>query len=500
MKNKIVTIILYFISFVAILLFCSAIWVKKTFGQISIDSFFYTVTSGLEGTESGMVFKYFTGPFLIAVLIIIAAIVIPRLNYKNIPFLNFKIFKFKFEWNIFKIIDKIKIAIPFILLVGSMFFVYKYFDIEGYIRTNLVYTTFIEDHYVDPKTAKIEFKEKRNLIHIYVESLEVTFSDKANGGVLDFNLIPNLTNLSKEEDSVRFSSSTGLGFYNTRATNWTIAGMLGQTAGINLITYHPEDYGATGPFLPGVYSLGEILADNGYKNVLFIGSDANFGARNNYFEKHGNYEIKDYYYAIEKGYIPGDYYEWWGIEDGKLFEFAKKEINELAQGDQPFNFTMLTTNTHHIGGFTESFCEKTYDESQYNAIKCSDQEVYDFVRWIQDQDFYENTTIVITGDHISMEPELFEQYESFYDRTCFNLFINPYKKTEYTNNRLFTTLDIYPTTVYSLGGEIEGNKLGLGVNLFSGEKTLYETYGRMGTEYEMQFNSKFYQEKLMKNK
>lgn len=497
MKNKIVSILLYFVAFIAILLFCSAIWVKKTFGLISIDSFFYTVTSGLEGTESGMVFKYFTGPFLITVLIIAACIILSRFKYKHIPILKVKIRKKKLEFDIFKFINKIKKFLPFILLIISVVFTILYFDIHTYIKNNFIYTTFVEDHYVDPKTTKIEFKEKRNLIHIYVESLEVTYLDKKNGGVYDFNLLPDLTNLSKEEDSVQFLSKNGLGFYNTRATGWTMAGMVGQTAGVNLITYNSDDYGAEGPFLPGVYSLGEILADNGYKNVFFIGSDATFGGRNNYFEKHGNYEIKDYYYAVEKGYIPGDYYEWWGYEDSKLFEFAKAEITELANSGQPFNFTTLTTNTHHIGGYVESFCKEPYGEKQYNAILCSQKEIYDFVKWIQAQDFYENTTIVITGDHLSMEPELFNKYEKIYDRTNYDLFINPYKKSEYTSDRLFTTLDIFPTIVYSLGGEIEGNKLGLGTNLFSGEKTLYETYGINKTEAEMQYNSKFYKEKLL---
>ena len=44
-----------------------------------------------------------------------------------------------------------------------------------------------------------------------------------------------------------------------------------------------------------------------------------------YFTQHGQYEIYDYYTAIEKGKIPEDYYVWWGFEDSKLYEYAKEE-------------------------------------------------------------------------------------------------------------------------------------------------------------------------------
>ena len=41
-------------------------------------------------------------------------------------------------------------------------------------------------------------------------------------------------------------------------------------------------------------------------------------------------------------------------------------------------------------------------------------------------------------------------------------------------NREFSVLDMFPTTLASLGVEIEGNRLGLGSNLMSNEKTLLE--------------------------
>lgn len=63
------------------------------------------------------------------------------------------------------------------------------------------------------------------------------------------------------------------------------------------------------------------------------------------------------------------------------------------------------------------------------------------------------------------------------DRAIYNVIINSAVEADSTKNRKFVTMDFYPTILASLGVEIEGNRLGLGTNLFSKEKTLAEKYG-----------------------
>ena len=84
-----------------------------------------------------------------------------------------------------------------------------------------------------------------------------------------------------------------------------------------------------------------------------------------------------------------------------------------------------------------------------------------------------------------------------YERTNYNVFINTGKKNVNTNNRLISSLDIYPTTVASIGGKIKGDKLGLGTNLFSGEKTLYEEYGKEFVESELYKNSSYFKKHII---
>ena len=59
-------------------------------------------------------------------------------------------------------------------------------------------------------------------------------------------------------------------------------------------------------------------------------------------------------------------------------------------------------------------------------------------------------------------------------------------------------MDFYPTTLASLGVKIDGDKLGLGVNLFSDEQTLLEKYGFKKVDEEFAKVSAFYNKKLLK--
>ena len=49
-----------------------------------------------------------------------------------------------------------------------------------------------------------------------------------------------------------------------------------------------------------------------------------------------------------------------------------------------------------------------------------------------------------------------------------------------------------PTTLAALGCEVEGNRAGLGVNLYAPQKTLLETYGIDYVDGELQKRSDFY--------
>ena len=226
-----------------------------------------------------------------------------------------------------------------------------------------------------------------------------------------------------------------------------------------------------------------------------VGSDADFGGRKTYFATHDVDRIYDLYTAREDGIVPPNYWEWWGMEDLHLYTYAKQELTKLAQQDQPFAFTMLTVDTHHIGGYTCSKCGSDYEESYDNVYACASRQVMEFVQWIQDQSFYENTTIIITGDHFSMDKGYFNRNtEEGYVRHGYNCFINAPVTPVKTENRQFSALDMFPTTLAALGCTIEGDQLGFGVNLFSDKDTKIEEFGYSRFSEELQKRTDYYTE------
>ena len=176
----------------------------------------------------------------------------------------------------------------------------------------------------------------------------------------------------------------------------------------------------------------------------------------------------------------------------KLFHFAREELLKLAQSGEPFNFTVLTADTHFPDGYHCPLCREEYDEPYPNVLRCSARQVASFVEWIQLQPFYENTTIVISGDHLTMDPVLMETVDENYVRTVYNCVINAPKEPVQEKNRSFATFDMLPTTLSALGVSVEGDRMGLGTDLFSESKTLAEEYGFEALNEELQKNSLFY--------
>lgn len=357
-------------------------------------------------------------------------------------------------------------------------------------------TNIFDDYYVDGKNVEIAFpKDKRNLIYIFVESLETSNVSKENGGLFEDSIIPNLERLAL--DNINFSGNEKLGgAYSAYGTGWTAAAMIAHTSAIPL-KVSLYDFNINSTRFMNVTTIGDILSENGYNNYLLLGSNAEFGGRKAYFINH-NYLIKDYYTAIEEEKISDDYYEWWGYEDVKLFEYAKELLTDISSSGKPFNLTMLTADTHFTDGYIDASCENKFDDHYANSFYCSDSKIGEFVEWIKGQVFYEDTTIVIVGDHTTMQDGFYDK-EDDDKRSVYNVFINAKVDGNYEDkNRVFTTMDMFPTTLAALGVDIEGDRLGLGTNLFSDKKTIPEIIGMDKFNDEIMKNSVYYYDYIRK--
>lgn len=473
-------ILTVFIAGLSVLLALSVRWMFATWTNLSMDELVYHLTAPLDGTNTDMIWDYVRVCAVPTILVIFFLILI-LIAWRK-----------KEKVHLFRGIINLVALVGIIVMLG---YTWTELGVGDYLKDQNTESKFIEDEYVDPTDVEVVFPEqKRNLIYIFLESMETTYSDVDDGGAFDENVIPELTEIAQTNEDFSGADPKLNGGYSLAGTTWTMGAMFAQTSGLPLnISISANDMDTQDSFFPGVTTLGDILSDAGYTQTLLIGSEAQFGGRKLYFQEHGNYEMEDYSYAIENGLIPSDYKVWWGYEDQKLFEFAKEKLLQLSQGDEPFNLTMLTVDTHFEDGYVCEQCPTEYDTQYSNVMACSSRQVGEFLKWIQQQDFYENTTIVISGDHPTMDSDYCAEIdqEGNYDRRVFTAYINAAAYAQDQQERTYSTFDNFPTTLAALGVQIDGDRLGLGTNLFSGTKTLLEEFGNSKVNAELKKKSEF---------
>ncbi|MBQ8766217.1 MAG: LTA synthase family protein [Clostridia bacterium] len=495
---KVVSLVLFALGVAA---FTGTIWGKEAFGDLEPDQILINLNSPTEGTDIGVYISLFEGPVLTTALLTTIFCIVVFSKRKLIFEKNDKIYSVLPDF----VIRILCVVLSIVIFIGGCAFGINKFQLTTLISAYFADSPYIEENYVDPNSANLKFpEEKRNLIHIYLESMENTFFSKELGGYFDENLMPDLTELCKEGYSFSNLESGFGGPPTSTGGNWSVASMVNMSTGLPMkVPVDRNAYGAKDNFLPGAVTLGDILHEQGYEQSVMFGADAAFGGLDFFFESHGDFEILDHKAAKELGWLPEDYKVFWGYEDDKLYEFAKKELTRLGESGKPFHFVMETADTHAPDGYLSEKAEKKFDSQYANCIYYSQAEAVKFVRWIQEQDFYENTTIVLIGDHLSMARDFCTPINNDgYYRTCFNLFINP--PEELCNidksrlyNRDWAVFDMFPTLVACLGIEFDGERLGIGTNLFSDEQTLFERDGVSFVNKELENRSNFYNNNIL---
>lgn len=478
------------------LLFFLTIWMASRYDKVTLDQFIYQMKSSAAGANRSIFNSAVVrvGVFgVVSTILELALYWLCRGEALRARFIR-KFRNTKFA----RFVSRRAVALIAAILVFSSCLFTVELNLVQFVSAATTESVFIEDHYVDPNHTKLTFPEqKRNLIYIFLESMETTFGETEAGGPIYDNFIPELTMLAQE--NVNFSNDDGVGgALSFSGTTWTAAAMVTQTSGINVqVPLEAEYFGGKNGYMPGVVSIGEVLEDAGYNQTLLVGSDAEFGGRESYFLEHGNYNIVDLKTLKERGWLSEDYRIWWGFEDAKLFAAAKLELTALASQGEPFNFTMLTCDTHFPDGYRCKECQNEYPERYPTVMRCSSRMLYEFIEWIQEQPFYENTTIVLCGDHLTMDPDFMQDVDENYLRTVYNCIINPAVEPVREKNREFGTFDMFPTTLAAMGVEIQGDRLGLGTNLFSDKQTLCEMYGFEALDWELQKRSEFYNDRFL---
>lgn len=332
------------------------------------------------------------------------------------------------------------------------------------------------------RVAPVNQDEKtRNLIFIIMESMETSFSDSV---FQKENLIRELVSLKKDEYNFSENEAFG-GGEDTRGSWNTISAIVSKTTGCPLLMAYSADQRP----LPRVVSVYDIIRKFGYYNVFLQGTDGDFEGKRPFLMSHGIDELYDMeklkdYQDLDEKYRHFEYEQMVsfdaGITDRSLLNIAKRILDTLAQKDH-FSLSILTMETHFPYGFYNEQCGEGVNhfsnESLFRGtIRCASKDVRAFIEWVKQQPFYENTEIVVVGDHLFMGEYLVQK--DYDKRQWIDIFINPQLRPTNLKNRKFTSADIAPSILESMGFEIANHRMGFGVSLFSDQETLLEKRGR----------------------
>lgn len=312
-------------------------------------------------------------------------------------------------------------------------------------------------HYIYPDKVSIAPPAKpRNLVLVYVESLEDTYRDIP---LFQRNLLQGLDQLG------------GLSFGRFRqapGTGWTIAGITASQCALPLKSVSLYDGNAQGQnirtFLPSAVCLGDILHRYGYRNVYMGGDSRTFSGKGMFFQDHRYGEVygRD---QLRSGQRNEELNEW-GLFDDALLARARNKLDQLHKAGQPFNLTISTIDTHGPWGHLSRLCKGRGARMFVDVVECSANQVADFVQYIRKRGYLKDTNVVIMGDHLAMWNPVYEaKLEPRAERYVYNRFISnqPHAK----NREEIVHFDMLPTILEFLGFNIEGGKLGLGYSAIS---------------------------------
>ena len=495
-------------------------YLKKNFSMVTMDELYFYWANGITYTNNGIIILAFKTciPYILLILtlfiVVLYDITLGKLKfYFSVKYLykkkkkkrNKTIFKDRnkdlpIQIYPFKIINNHKIISTILLTVFSLYISLVNLNAIKFIKNSNTKSKFIEINYVAPEKVPVTFDEKRNLIFIIVESLETSFFTKEQGGHWDYEVTPELYSLLTEEDSTTFyNNNLSEQMIMLQRNTWTTAGVIVNTTALPFKVIIDGNQYHSDNFMNGAYALGDMLKDNGYYTELISSARTNFGGLSEYYTKHGAFNIIDINSLKQnKLTINNKEKNGWGFSDKYLFDTAKSRLTTLSQNDEPFYMQLITIDTHFPDGFMYSYSTKKYKTQYENVYATTSKQIYDFVNWVKEQDFYDNTTIVIVGDHISMQSDYFASRGLIdTDRFIYSTYINSSVEAKKNEGRIYTGLDTYPTIISAIGGRIKGNRLGLGVNLFSSQKTLAEKYGINKLNEEIIKKSVFYNDKIL---
>ncbi len=313
---------------------------------------------------------------------------------------------------------------------------------------------------------------QKNLIVIYVESLERTYGD------IDIS-----SEAYRPIQKMADNAIEAVNIQQTVGTNFSIAGIVASQCGVPLVPqglsyviFQKRAEGSLQDFLPSMTCLGDVLNDDGYEVSYLNGASLDRFSKRSFLLGHGYDRVTGLDEIPEERKLGRT--NAFGMNDALTFELAREEYDQLVTLDDPFALTILTVSTHGPLGFLDNNCPPVEGASSQipTAISCTAELLADFIDYTKSKNNGRETEIIVLNDHLAMRNTMEQELKATAD-TRRNLFFVQNASAPSVIDRAATPFDIFPTILDSLGYELADDQANLGRSMFQSSKNLIERYG-----------------------
>ncbi|OQM44949.1 hypothetical protein B6A27_12970 [Anoxybacillus sp. UARK-01] len=249
-------------------------------------------------------------------------------------------------------------------------------EIENYIRANEK----------EPDQQLFGIAKDRNVIIVSMESLQsFVINNQINGQ----EITPFLNDFIKESYYFdHFYHQTGQG--KTSDAEFLIENSLYPLGrGAVFFTHATNEYHAT----------PEILKNKGYYTAVFHANNKSFWNRDVMYHSLGY----DRYFSLDDFHVTEENSVGWGLKDQHFFEQSVAHLKTLPQ---PFYVKLITLTNHFPFELEEEdrmVPEYTSNDRTVNryfpTVRYMDESLKMFVEWLKKEGLYENSVIILYGDH-----------------------------------------------------------------------------------------------------
>lgn len=255
------------------------------------------------------------------------------------------------------------------------------------------------------RPADVEARPGKNLVFVYLESLERTYTDEKR--------FPGLT---PGIDHWRHEGLDFSGFQTFPGATYTIAGIFSSQCGapylinsvfgsdINALGFVPgNDSTATDTFHPELACMGDVLHAAGYHQTYLSGVSLEFANTDEFFRMH-HYDEAWGAPQVQKLHQEKLARAGWGLLDSDMFSEALAQFRNGVATGRPFSVVVSTIDTHPPEGYVLPGC-KHYEairNPMLDAVHCSDQLLDAFLDKLSHEPGWENTVVIVMSDHLAM--------------------------------------------------------------------------------------------------